>query len=416
MALTDTKCRTAKAGIKTTKLSDGGGLQLWVQPSGSKLWQLAYRHAGHQRQLALGPYPELSLADARDKRTEAKKLLRDGFDPAEQKRACEAASQATSDTFREIAKEYVAKREREGLAQTTLAKKQWLLELADGDLGSMHISEIKAIHVLRALQPVEQRGLHETARRMRSTIGSVCRYAIATARTEFDPTTSLRDALTTPTVTPRAAITNAAAFGGLLRAIDGFDGQPGTTAALKLMALVFPRPGELRTAEWTEFDFADAIWTVPAAKTKMRRQHRMCLPRQAMTVLESLRSLTGHRDLLFPGLQDWRRPISENTLNGALRRLGFGPTEMTSHGFRASASTLLNESGRWSSDAIERQLAHIDSNAVRRAYARGEHWEERVRMMQWWADYLDQLKVGAASAKPALTAVNNEAPKRRAAG
>jgi len=185
---------------------------------------------------------------------------------------------------------------------------------------------------------------------------------------------------------------------------------------LKLMALVFPRPGELRTAEWTEFNFDEAIWTIPAAKTKMRRQHRIFLPRQSMTVLEGLRSLTGHRELLFPGLQDWRRPISENTLNGALRRLGYAPTEMTSHGFRASASTLLNESGLWSSDAIERQLAHVDSNAVRRAYARGEHWDERIRMMQWWADYLDRLKANATQANPALTVVATKAPKRHAAG
>jgi integrase len=184
--------------------------------------------------------------------------------------------------------------------------------------------------------------------------------------------------------------------GGLLRAIDGFDGHATTRAALKLMALLFPRPGELRTAEWVEFDLAAQLWLIPPSKTKMRCAHRTFLPRQAMGVLEELQPITGHGKLVFPGFVSSRRPMSENTLNGALRRLGFGQDEMTAHGFRATASTLLNESGKWSPDAIERQLAHVETNAVRRAYARGEHSEERVRMMSWWADYLDQLKEGGA--------------------
>jgi len=249
-------------------------------------------------------------------------------------------------------------------------------------------------------------------------ISSVCRYAIATARAEFDPTTALRDALTAPTVTPRAAITSPTGFGGLLRAIDGFDGQPITVIALKLMALLFPRPGELRTAAWAEFAAEQALWVIPAAKTKMRREHSIHLPRQAIALLGNLRALTGHRELLFPGLQDWRRPMSENTLNTALRRMGYGQNEMTSHGFRASASTLLNESGRWSSDAIERQLAHVEANAVRRAYARGEHWDERVRMMDWWADYLDQLKANVVPvdrARPATAPARKGARPRKAA-
>jgi integrase len=192
-------------------------------------------------------------------------------------------------------------------------------------------------------------------------------------------------------VKPRAAITDPRKFGALLRAIDGFDGQPTTRAALKLMALLFPRPGELRAAEWTEFDLVNKIWTIPATRTKMRREHRTFLAPQSIEVLKELHTVTSHSKLAFPGLKSALKPISENTLNGALRRLGYSQDEATAHGFRATASTLLNESRKWSPDAIERQLAHVESNGVRRAYARGEYWDERVKMMIWWANYLHQL-------------------------
>jgi integrase len=239
---------------------------------------------------------------------------------------------------------------------------------------------------------VELSGRRESARRVRSTIGAVFRYAIATARTEVDPTAALKGALASPVTIPRAAVTEPKKLGALLRAIDGFDGQPATRAALKLMALVFPRPGELRAAEWTEFDFNKAQWTIPASRAKMRRPHSVPLPPQAITILEDLRRFTGRGKLAFPSVRTVLRPISENTLNAALRRLGYAQDEATSHGFRATASTLLNECGLWHPDAIERQLAHVEGNAVRRAYARGEHWEERVRMMAWWANYLDELR------------------------
>ncbi len=399
MALTDLQCRGAKPGPTRRKLSDGGGLQLWIQPTGTRFWHLAYRYRGVQKQLTLGPYPSVSLAEAREKREAARKLLRDGIDPAEARAKEIEAKQLPGDTFKDVALEYVAKLRREGLASTTLIKKEWLLDFAYPALGGKRVSEIKPIDVLRVLQELEARGTYESARRLRATIGAVCRYAIATARAELDPTIALRDAITTPTVKSRAAITDPKAFGGLLRAIDNFDGQPTTQAGLKLMALLFPRPGELRLAEWNEFDFDAKVWTIPAAKTKMRREHRIFLAPQALAVLEKLRAITGHREILFPGVVSWKRPISENTLNVALRRLGYGQDEMTSHGFRASASTLLNESGLWSVDAIERQLAHIESNDVRRAYARGAHWEERVKMMIWWANYLDELRVTEPSTK-----------------
>lgn len=243
MPLTDMACRTAKAGPTRKKLCDGDGLQLWVQPNGSRLWQMAYRFNGKQRQMALGPYPDVSLAEARDKRYSIRRLLRDGIDPAEQKKkAVEEAKPLPGDTFKDVAQEFMAKCRREQLAERTLEKKEWILSLAYPGLGPKRVGEIKPIDVLRVLQEVESRGCYETARRMRSTIGAVCRFAVATARAETDPTNALRGALTTPRVTPRAAITDPKGFGGLLRAIDGFEGEPTTLYGLKLMALLFPRP------------------------------------------------------------------------------------------------------------------------------------------------------------------------------
>ena len=390
MALSDVKCRNARPASKLVKLSDGGGLQLWVQPTGSRLWRLAYRFDGKQKLLALGGYPLISLAEARQARDDAKRLLLDGIDPGKERSLRKADS--ARDSFRLIADEYVEKLKKEERADRTISKVKWLLGFAYPTIGDKRIREIDPATVLAALRRVEVRGRYESARRLRSTIGSVFRYAIATARAEADPTIALRGALISPTVTPRAAITEPKALGGLLRAIDAFDGQPTTRAALKLMALLFPRPGELRAAEWDEFDFEGSVWIIPEARMKMRRPHRIALSRQAISLLTSLREISGDGSLLFPGVRSGSRPISDNTLNAALRRMGYGKDEATAHGFRATASTLLNECGKWHPDAIERQLAHIENNDVRRAYARAEHWEERVKMMQWWADYLDELE------------------------
>ncbi|MCR4266791.1 integrase arm-type DNA-binding domain-containing protein [Nitratireductor sp. ZSWI3] len=394
MALSDMKCRNARPASKLRKLSDGGGLQLWVQPTGSRLWRLAYRFDGKQKLLALGSYPLISLAEARQARDDAKRLLLAGIDPAQERKSRKVG--AAKDTFRSIALEYIDKLKKEGRADATISKVKWLLDFAYPTIGDKCIREIDAATILTALRGVEVRGRYESARRLRSTIGSVFRYAIATARADMDPTSALRDALIRPTVTPRAAITDPKALGALLRAIDTFDGQLVTRAALKLMALLFPRPGELRAAAWEEFDLKKAMWIIPGARTKMRRPHRVPLSRQAVTVLEELREISGAGTLLFPSVRSASRPISDNTLNAALRRMGYSKEEATAHGFRATASTLLNECGKWHPDAIERQLAHIENNDVRRAYARAEHWEERVRMMQWWADYVGKLQNGCA--------------------
>lgn len=402
MPLTDTAVRKSRPGNRPKKLSDGGGLHLLLTPSGGRLWRLQYRFAGKQKMVAFGAYPEVSLAEARAKRDEAKKALESGVDPAANARLEKLTKQLSQAcTFSVVADEYIAKLKAQNRAQATMKKIEWLLDFAKPLLGSRPVAEIKSVEVLAVLRQVEKRGRLETARRLRSMIGSVFRYAIATTRAEHDPTVALAGALATPTVTPRAAILEPNKFGGLLRALETFDGQPTTKAALKLMALLFPRPGELRAAQWQEFDLDQAVWTIPAERTKMRRPHRSPLPKQALDILRDLHDATGRSDLLFPSVLTLRRPISENTLNGALRRLGYAKDEMTAHGFRAVASTMLNESGQWHADAIERQLAHIESNDVRRAYVRGEHWEERVRMMSWWANHLDVLRrTGAVVAFP----------------
>lgn len=395
MPLTDVAIRAAKPKDRPSKLSDSGGLYLLVN-SGSRLWRLKYRLAGREKVLAIGAYPSITLAAARQRREDAKALLAQGVDPSQAKK--DAKRQARFDagsTFRAVADEFVAKIRREGRATATLIKTEWLLRLLFPVIGDKPVRSITAPQVLDALQTIERRGRHETARRARSTAGSVFRYAIATQRADADPTLALRGALTTPIVQSRAAVLEPAAFGALLRAIDGFDGQPTTRAALQLMALLFPRPGELRTAEWPEFDLEGAVWTIPASRTKMRRSHRMPLPQAAVSILIDLRQITGKGALVFPSVRSIKRCMSENTLNAALRRMGYAKTEATAHGFRATAATLLNESGKWHADAIERQLAHVESNDVRRAYARGEHWEERVQMMAWWADYLHRLRKGA---------------------
>ena len=392
MTLTDLECRKTKPTDKLVKLSDMGGVQLWIFPNGSKLWRFAYRFGGKQKSLALGRYPEMTLLKARIARDDAKLQLTEGTDPGHARRMERLEREYPGDSFDVVAKEYVDKLRREGRTEATLSKTEWLLDFARPALGPLSVKAIRPVDVLAVLRTVERRGRYESARRLRSTIGAVCRYAVATARADADPTVPLAGALTTPKVKSRSAITDPQQFGALLRAIDAFDGQPPTKAALQLMALLFPRPGELRAASWSEYDLDNAVWTIPTERMKMRRPHRIPLSRQAIQILRDLHEITGSGTLAFPCVRTADRPISEGTMNAALRRLGYSKDEATPHGFRATASTLLNESGLWSSDAIERQLAHVEEDEVRRAYARGEHWDERVRMMTWWADCLDELK------------------------
>lgn len=394
MPLTDRAVRNAKGRSTPYKLTDGGGLYLLVQPNGGRYWRMDFRFAGKRRTLAVGVFPTMSLAEAREQRTMARKQLASGIDPAAQRKLDKvAAIMAADNTFRAVAEEWLAKLASERRAATTLEKIRWLLDFAYPTIGTRPVAHITAPEVLIALRGVEKRGRRESARRLRSVCGRVFRYAIATGRAERDPSADLRGALAAPTVKHRPAITEPKAIGALLRTIDGFEGQPTTKAALQLLAFTFVRPGEIRQAEWREFDFDAAEWRIPAEKMKMRRPHRVPLARQAIAILREIQNITGHGRFVFPSVRSVRRPMSDNTLNAALRRLGYSKDEVTAHGFRSTASVRLNEMGQWNPDAIERQLAHMEADDVRRAYTHAaEYWDERRRMMQVWADYLDGLK------------------------
>ena len=395
MALTELAIRSAKVEGKITKLSDGGGLQLWVTGDGAKRWRLAYRYAGGQKVPAIGVYPDVGLKEARTARQDAKRLLSKGIDPSSAKKQAKAArASSAANTFEAIAAELVDKKRREGKAANTVGKSEWLLSLALPAIGTRPIKEIAAPDILAVLRKVESRGKLETAKRLRATIGQVFRYAVATGRADADPTGALAGAIASPVVRHRPAIVGPKAYGALLRSIVSYEGSPETLAALELLALTFVRPGELRSAEWSEFDLGAALWSIPEEKMKMRRPHRVPLAPRAVAILLDLNTITGRGRFLFPSVRSATRCMSENTINAALRRLGFRQDEMTAHGFRSAASSILNESGLWNPDAIERQLAHVDNDGVRRAYARADFWDERVRMMNWWADKCEELRRG----------------------
>lgn len=392
--LTTVQIRSLKPAARPFKVPDADGLFLIVQPSGALLWRFRYKVLGHERKLSLGSFPELSLQQARKKRDEARAQLVDGIDPVEEKRQRRIAAElAAQTTFGLVAEEYIQKMEREGRSSATIKKARWFLELLDG-IVKRPIASVTPHELLDVLKRVERRGHHETALRLRSFAGRVFRYGFATLRTEKNPADILRGALTVPKVKHHAAIIEPKKVGELLRAIEDYQGRPETLHALRIAPHVFLRPGELRQAQWSEIDFADKVWRVPAERMKMKQPHAVPLSRQVLFILRDLRSLARTSEYLFPALHTTKRPLSDNTLNVALRRLGFEHDEMTSHGFRAMASTLLNESGLWHPDAIERAPAHGQKDRVRAAYHRGAHWEERVRMAQWWSDYLDQLRVG----------------------
>ena len=392
MALTDLAIRRLKPSDKAYRTSDGGGLFIEVKPNGSKLWRMAYRFNGKQKLLSFGPYPEMPLARAREKRLEAKSLLTEGIDPmAHAKEIKERERREAEDSFGNIAEELLAKGAKEGLAEATLVKKRWLLSLMGQAFADRPIRDIAAPEILAQLREIEAKGNYETARKLRGFVGQVFRYAIATGRATSDPTYGLRGALIRPKTVHRAAFTNWDDFGGLVRAIWGYEaGSPETRIALKLLILLYSRPGELRLAKWGEFDLDKAIWTIPAERMKMRREHRKPLPKVAIKLLHELLELNNESDWVFPSALSPGMPISENTLNGALRRMGFTKDECSAHGFRASASSLLNESGKWSPDAIEAELAHMGADEVRRAYHRSLYWDERVQMADWWAKQILQ--------------------------
>jgi len=381
--------------VSPLKLSDGGGMYLLVKPDGGKYWRMNYRFDGKQKTLSFGVYPTVTLADARQRREDARKLLANDSDPGEVRKVMKAerieAAIAAADTFETMAREWMARQE---VAEITRRKNEWLLGHLFPSIGKRPIADITARELLAVLREIEAAGKVETANRVKVKAGQVFRYALLEGKAAADLTASLRSALKPFKNKHHAAVTDPKAIGELLRAIDGFAGQFSTQQALKLAPLVFVRPGELRHAEWTEFDLEGAIWRIPGHKMKMKAAHLVPLSTQAVTVLRDLHALTGAGRYVFPGARTASRPMSENTVNAALRRLDYTREEMTGHGFRSMAATRLNEMG-WNADAIERQLAHAESNKVRDAYtSAAQYLEERTRMMQAWADYLDDLRNG----------------------
>ncbi len=393
--LTDKQIKAAIPREKPYKISDGLGLYLEVMPNGSKLWRMKYRIDGKEKRISFGGYPDTSGSLARESRDAARKQLAAGLDPTVQRKTDKAAR---SNTFKEVAEEFLELRAKDQAPITTL-KSRWLMGLLYPQIGRLPICNIKSAELLKALKKIEARGNHETAHRAKQKAGEVFRYGIATERCEHDVSANLKGALAKVVSNSRPAIVKPADFGALLRLIDGYQGQPTTAAALKLIPLVFTRPAELRTAEWGEFDLVNKEWNIPASKMKMRMPHVVPLSQQAMMILNELQLLTGSGKYVFPSIGNRDRPISENTLNGALRRLGVDTkTEHCAHGFRASARTMLDEVLQFRVDLIEHQLAHEVKDTNGRAYNRTSHLPERRKMMQAWSDYLYFLRDDTPSA------------------
>lgn len=409
MKLKDAAIRRTSAQAKPYKLADGGGLFLLVTPAGSKWWRLKYRIDGREKLLSLGVYPEVSLLEARERREAARKLLAAGVDPsAERKTDRLRRETAAANTFRVIADEWLALKADE-LAPGTHSKARWMLEtFAFPKLGARALVSIEPPDVLAVLLELQKDDKLETMHRVKARISEVFRFAISTSRASTDPTRDLRGAVKAKKATKHhAALTDPKAIGELMRAIYGYSGSPEASAALRLAPMLFVRPGELRAAEWQQFelDSPAPAWRYLASKTKA--QHIVPLPSQAVQILRELRPLTDIKSearddlprFVFPSVRTRARPMSENTVNAALRRLGYTGDQVTGHGFRAMARTLLAEMG-WKPDAIERQLAHKASGPLGAAYDRAQYLEERRKMMQAWADYLDQLRRGESKVVP----------------
>ena len=390
--LTDTRIKALKSSMAPFKVADSGGLYILVTPAGGKLWKQSYRYARLQKTLSHGAYPGVGLAEARTRREAAKAQLRQGIDPgAVIKAEKQAKVAATANTFEAVSAEWMKKKMiGEGKAAPTLRRAEWLLKVLNASLGNKMLSEIEAPDLLDVLRRVEDGGKHETVSRLRDTASKVFRFGIASGRCKRDPAADLRGALTSPVATPRAAIIDEAGVGEMLRAIDGYQRRPMMRMALQLLALTFVRPGNICSAEWSEIDEASGAWNIPGPKMKMRVPFRVPLSKQALALLAELRKISTGTYLFEstkPGVH-----IGTNQLGRLLNELGYSNDQVTPHGFRSMASTILNESGNFSPDVIELQLAHQEKNKVRAAYNRQQRWPDRVELMTWWANYLDELR------------------------
>jgi len=395
MALTDTFVKGAKSTSKAgEKHSDGGGMYLLVKESG-KYWRMNYRFGGKQKTLALGVYPSVSLKAAREKREKAKEQLASGNDPSIEKRKNLAAKvEASQNTFEVVARTWLKKSQADRAASTQMKVTTWLEKDVFPHIGRLPIAAIRPRDVLGALRHMEGRGALDSVKRVKQICGQVFRFAVAEGSVERDVTQDLKGALEKHKAGHHAAITDPRQAGELMRAINGYTGSPYTVAALKLLPLVFVRPGELRTAEWAEIDLDAAQWRIPAVKMKMKSDHIVPLSTQAVAILQGIKSISGHGNYVFPSLRTDERPMSENTINSALRGMGYAQDVHTAHGFRAMARTILDEILNQRVDLIEHQLAHKVKDANGTAYNRTAHLPARVQMMQTWADYLDKLRIG----------------------
>jgi integrase len=401
MPLTQFAIVNAAPKDKPYKLADGGGLYLLIQSNGSKLWRLRYRFNGQENMLAFGTFPSTSLASARTKREEARSLLASGMNPSVKRKLDKiAAATAARNTFGDVAAEHLANLEANGTAATTMKKNRWMLQKLCTPIAKRPIADITAAEILDLLKKVEKSGRRETATSLRGKIGSVFRYGVVTLRATTDPTYALRGALLKVKVTHRAAIIDELQLGALMRSVDEYDGWPTLRAALQLIALTMTRPGELRGMKRNEINFDKAIWRIPAERMKMRRPHDVPLSKQALTIIKDIWPLSENGELVLPSIRSLDRPLSENAMNSALRRMGYSQEEMTAHGFRSSASTILNERG-FNPDVIEAALAHVDDNEIRRAYNRAKYLAERTKLMQDWADLLDIFRHQSAAPRRA---------------
>lgn len=376
--------------------TDQNGLYLEVRPNGSKLWYCKFRFQGIEKRLSLGAWPEISLAEARQRRDDARRKIRAGEDPLHSRKMAKLKARLASDSsFQSVAEDLIAVRfVASQKAESTIEKARWYLAHLTPTIGCRPIDAVEPAELLGALKKIEKAGKRETAVRTRAFASRVFRHGVAMGLCRNDPAALLGGTLATPIVTHHAAVLEPNKLGEVLRAINDYGGGAVVKIAMQLLPHVFLRPGELRFGKWPEVDLDEQVWKIPAERTKLRRPHSVPLSRQALALLRELREHTGWKEFMFPGERSHVKPMCENAMNLAYRRMGFGKDVVTSHGFRATASTFLNESGKWHPDAIERALAHGHSNAVRGAYARGQHWDERVAMAQWWSDYLEQISIG----------------------
>lgn len=396
MALSEFKISKAKPKDKPYKLYDSVGLFLQVNPGGSKLWRQKYKHLGKERLISHGSYPIVSLAKARQRRDEVRVQLADNIDPSTQRKLekINASIQAHT-TFKLIAEEYIVNMEERGLAPATMKKKRWLLLDLASPLHTRPISEITSAELLYLLKSIEKSGRRETAKKMRGAISAVFRLAVVTLRAETDPTYAIKDALIPPKVTSRAAITDEKKFGQLLRDFDEYTGWRIVVEALTFQILTMTRPGEVRGAKKQEFDLDKRTWTIPPERMKMRREHVIPLSEQALGIVKANWPEIEGVDLIFPSLISNRKWLSENASNSALRRMGYTKEEVTAHGFRATASTILNSRG-FDPEVIEAALAHQDKNQIRRTYNRATYFNQRAKLMQDWANLIDEFRCSNA--------------------